>query len=54
MGFSEVTASSLVKIDVDGNVLDPGSVAGAVNLAIPSTPLTAHAAQSEHSWDTFD
>ena len=33
MGFDEVTASSLVKIDVDGNVLDPGSVGGHVNLA---------------------
>mmetsp|Transcript_11330 Transcript_11330/g.14761 ORF Transcript_11330/g.14761 Transcript_11330/m.14761 type:complete len:297 (-) Transcript_11330:204-1094(-) len=33
MGFEEVTASSLVKIDHEGNVLDPGSVAGAVNLA---------------------
>jgi hypothetical protein len=28
-----VTASSLVKIDVAGNVLDPGSVGGNVNLA---------------------
>jgi ribulose-5-phosphate 4-epimerase/fuculose-1-phosphate aldolase len=33
MGFSEVTASSLVKVDVDGNVIEPGSVGGHVNLA---------------------
>jgi len=33
MGFDEITASSLVKIDIDGNVVDPGSVAPAVNLA---------------------
>ena len=33
MGFDEVTASSLVKINLQGDVLDAGSVAGAVNLA---------------------
>jgi len=33
MGFDEVTASSLVKIDVTGNVLNPGTMGGAVNLA---------------------
>jgi hypothetical protein len=32
MGFDEVTASSLVKIDHEGNVIHPGSIAGTVNL----------------------
>jgi len=32
-GFDEITASSLVKIDTNGNVIDPGSQGGAVNRA---------------------
>ena len=33
MGFNEITASSLVKIDLDGNVVAPGTHGGAVNKA---------------------
>jgi ribulose-5-phosphate 4-epimerase/fuculose-1-phosphate aldolase len=33
LGFDEVTASSLVKIDIAGNVLDPGDATGRVNPA---------------------
>jgi ribulose-5-phosphate 4-epimerase/fuculose-1-phosphate aldolase len=47
MGFDEVTASSLVKIDHVGNVLHPGSVAGTVNLAGFNIHGAVHAARKD-------
>jgi adducin len=38
--FSEMTASSLVKIDFDGNIIDPGTTA----LGINKTGYIIHAA----------
>lgn len=47
MGFEEVTASSLVKVDHAGNVLDPGSVAPAVNRAGFNIHSAIHAARKD-------
>ena len=47
MGFDEVTASSLVKIDGAGNVVDPGECTGAVNKAGYVIHAAVHAARDD-------
>ncbi len=39
MGYEEITASSLVKLDFEGNIIDPGSVRGVVNFVSFITTL---------------
>ena len=46
-GFDEVTASSLVTIDTDGNVLDPGTGSGRVNAAGFLIHSAVHAARPD-------
>ena len=47
MGFDEVTASSLVKIDTDGNVVDAGSHGDAINRAGFVIHSTVHSARPD-------
>lgn len=47
MTFNEVTASSLVKIDIDGNVIDPGNASGIVNVAGYVIHSAVHAARHD-------
>ncbi len=41
--YSEITASNLVKVDIDGNVIDPGTT----NLGISNTGFVIHSAIHE-------
>jgi ribulose-5-phosphate 4-epimerase/fuculose-1-phosphate aldolase len=45
--YSEVTASSLVKVDVDGDVLDPGSTSFGISRAGFSLHAAIHAARDD-------
>lgn len=45
MLFSEVTASSLIKVDIDGNILDQGSTKCPINKAGNHNTTTQHTTQ---------